>query len=175
MQPRYEAMPLAARCLRVGPSTTPAPSRLRFGPRVPAPYLMSPCVVEPYARTNVVPSAARVAVPRRETHHLCSRIENHAGNSFEYLNKSPSICCSIRTKAVTHRRLAPFTFRASRIMGDDVDREPNGSGESPFPLTAVDKWILSQTDEEFKLHDWEDLRQIIGENHLEHQSHVAQR
>ncbi len=60
-------------------------------------------------------------------------------------------------------------------MGDDVDREPNGSGESPFPLTAVDKWILSQTDEEFKLHDWEDLRQIIGENHLEHQSHVAQR
>ncbi|GJN66638.1 hypothetical protein VFPFJ_01235 [Purpureocillium lilacinum] len=51
-------------------------------------------------------------------------------------------------------------------MGDDVDREPNGSGESPFPLTAVDKWILSQTDEEFKLHDWEDLRQIIESNNL---------
>jgi len=60
-------------------------------------------------------------------------------------------------------------------MGDDVDREPSGSEESPFPLTAVDKWILSQTDEEFKLHDWEDLRQIIGENHLNTKVTVAQR
>lgn len=34
--------------------------------------------------------------------------------------------------------------------------------DSPFPLTDVDKWILSQTDEEFKLHDWQDLKTIIG-------------
>ncbi|KAL6878009.1 hypothetical protein HDV57DRAFT_518388 [Trichoderma longibrachiatum] len=38
--------------------------------------------------------------------------------------------------------------------------------DAPFPLTEVDKWVLSQTDEEFKLHDWEDLRHIIETNDL---------
>jgi hypothetical protein len=33
----------------------------------------------------------------------------------------------------------------------------------PFPLTDVDNWTLSQTDEDFKYHDWEELKQIIGE------------
>jgi hypothetical protein len=32
----------------------------------------------------------------------------------------------------------------------------------PFSLTDVDKWVLSQTDEEFHCHDWEELRTIIG-------------
>lgn len=40
--------------------------------------------------------------------------------------------------------------------------------EAPFPLTEVDKWVLSQTDEEFKYHDWDELRVIIGA-----QSHLA--
>lgn len=35
--------------------------------------------------------------------------------------------------------------------------------EAPFPLTDVDKWVLSQTDEEFKYHDWDELRQILSE------------
>lgn len=39
-------------------------------------------------------------------------------------------------------------------------------GEAPFPLTEVDKWVLSQTDEEYQCHDWEDLEKIIGENNL---------
>lgn len=45
-------------------------------------------------------------------------------------------------------------------MGDTVNlvKEP----EAPFPLTDVDKWVLSQTDQEFKYHDWDELRQIIG-------------
>lgn len=34
--------------------------------------------------------------------------------------------------------------------------------ELPFPLTEVDRWVLSQTDEEFHLHDWEELKVIIG-------------
>ncbi|TRX90759.1 hypothetical protein FHL15_008338 [Xylaria flabelliformis] len=38
--------------------------------------------------------------------------------------------------------------------------------EAPFPLTEVDKWVLSQTDEEFHYHDWEDLKKIIDENNL---------
>lgn len=41
--------------------------------------------------------------------------------------------------------------------------------ESPFPLTETDKWVLSQTDEEFHLHDWEELKDIIGETPLLHQ------
>ncbi|KAF3021577.1 hypothetical protein E8E14_013417 [Neopestalotiopsis sp. 37M] len=39
-------------------------------------------------------------------------------------------------------------------MGDHIE-------EPPFPLTDVDKWVLSLTDEEFKYHDWEDMRIII--------------
>ncbi|KAI0128406.1 hypothetical protein BJ170DRAFT_594258 [Xylariales sp. AK1849] len=38
--------------------------------------------------------------------------------------------------------------------------------EAPFPLTEVDKWILSLTDEEFHYHDWEDMCKIIGKNDL---------
>lgn len=34
--------------------------------------------------------------------------------------------------------------------------------DAPFPLTDVDKWVLSQTDEEFKKHGWEELKEIIG-------------
>ncbi|KAI1820316.1 hypothetical protein F4861DRAFT_73395 [Xylaria intraflava] len=38
--------------------------------------------------------------------------------------------------------------------------------ESPFPLTEVDKYVLSLTDEQFHYHDWEELKKIIGENNL---------
>lgn len=38
----------------------------------------------------------------------------------------------------------------------------NTGEEAPFPLTDVDKWILSQTDEEFQYHDWDELREILG-------------
>lgn len=40
-------------------------------------------------------------------------------------------------------------------MGESVE-------ESPFPLTDVDRWVLSQTDEEFQLHTWDELKEIIG-------------
>lgn len=43
-------------------------------------------------------------------------------------------------------------------MGDQ------GGVEAPFPLTEVDKWVLSLTDEEFKYHDWDELREIISES-----------
>ncbi|KAI1758966.1 hypothetical protein GGR53DRAFT_191346 [Hypoxylon sp. FL1150] len=38
--------------------------------------------------------------------------------------------------------------------------------DSPFPLTDVDKWVLSLTDEEYQYHDWEDMKKIIRENNL---------
>lgn len=38
-----------------------------------------------------------------------------------------------------------------------------GPPEPSFPLTDVDRWVLSQTDDEFKKHDWADLERIIGE------------
>jgi hypothetical protein len=34
--------------------------------------------------------------------------------------------------------------------------------DAPFPLTELDKIGLSQKDEDFKLHTWDDLKQIIG-------------
>jgi len=49
-------------------------------------------------------------------------------------------------------------------MGDN-DAKPRGEElekQPPFPLTEVDKWVLSQTDEEFHLHDWDELRNIVG-------------
>ncbi len=52
-------------------------------------------------------------------------------------------------------------------MGDDgasVKGQAKVVEESPFPLTEVDKWVLSQTDEEFHLHDWDELKNIIGED-----------
>ncbi|KAK3302531.1 uncharacterized protein B0T15DRAFT_514557 [Chaetomium strumarium] len=45
-------------------------------------------------------------------------------------------------------------------MGENVKEE------APFPLTDVDKWVLSQTDEEFTYHTWDELRQIIQDNRL---------
>lgn len=47
-------------------------------------------------------------------------------------------------------------------MGDAASADKFIS-EAPFPLTEVDKWVLSQTDEEFKKHDWKELKEIIGE------------
>ena len=32
----------------------------------------------------------------------------------------------------------------------------------PFPLTAVDRATLAQTDDEFVPHTWEELKSIIG-------------
>jgi len=54
-------------------------------------------------------------------------------------------------------------------MGDNTDGPGSAKlvEESPFPLTDIDKWVLSQTDEEFRLHDWEELKQIIAQNKLE--------
>lgn len=52
-------------------------------------------------------------------------------------------------------------------MGESINQvgaKKNGVHEdSPFPLTDTDRWVLSQTDEEFHLHDWEELKEIIGE------------
>jgi hypothetical protein len=42
-------------------------------------------------------------------------------------------------------------------MGDDI----TPAEEFPFPLTDVDKWVLSQTDEEFACHTWDELRELI--------------
>jgi len=57
-------------------------------------------------------------------------------------------------------------------MGDNAESQGSvkkavGEEDHPFPLTEVDKWVLSQTDEEFHMHDWEELKEIIATNKLE--------
>ncbi|KAJ9627398.1 hypothetical protein H2204_009809 [Knufia peltigerae] len=37
---------------------------------------------------------------------------------------------------------------------------------TPFPLTALDREILSMSDDDFHPHTWEELKQIIAENNL---------
>ncbi|PON24846.1 hypothetical protein TGAM01_v206353 [Trichoderma gamsii] len=49
-------------------------------------------------------------------------------------------------------------------MGDQGSLQ--ALADAPFPLTEVDKWVLSQSDEDYKLHDWDDLRHIIESNNL---------
>lgn len=51
----------------------------------------------------------------------------------------------------------------SHVAADnDFQMGENTREEVPFPLTEVDKWVLSQTDEEFKYHTWDELRHLIG-------------
>lgn len=38
--------------------------------------------------------------------------------------------------------------------------------QTPFSLTETDRQVLAQTDDEFVLHDWEDLKNIIARNDL---------
>lgn len=52
-------------------------------------------------------------------------------------------------------RVTTHPSRSHFKMGESVE-------ESPFPLTDVDRWVLSQTDEEFQLHTWDELKEIIG-------------
>ncbi|KEY67177.1 hypothetical protein S7711_03037 [Stachybotrys chartarum IBT 7711] len=52
-------------------------------------------------------------------------------------------------------------------MGEAPEKRSSGSEEAPFPLTDVDRWVLSQTDDEFKKHDWDDLKLIIETNRLD--------
>lgn len=44
-------------------------------------------------------------------------------------------------------------------MGSIQDEKP-----PPFHLTEVDRQILAQTDDEFVYHDWDELKDIIGES-----------
>ncbi|KAI1433124.1 hypothetical protein GGR50DRAFT_538842 [Xylaria sp. CBS 124048] len=49
-------------------------------------------------------------------------------------------------------------------MGDLQDTTQ--PAESPFPLTEVDRYVLSLTDDQYRPHDWKELKQIIGDNNL---------
>lgn len=42
--------------------------------------------------------------------------------------------------------------------------------QTPFSLTETDRQVLAQTDDEFVLHDWEDLKNIIGTDVISHLS-----
>ncbi|KAK3995946.1 hypothetical protein QBC44DRAFT_318807 [Cladorrhinum sp. PSN332] len=54
----------------------------------------------------------------------------------------------------------------SSSSSNDTKMGENVEETTPFPLTEVDKWVLSQTDQEFKCHDWEELREILATNQL---------
>jgi len=51
------------------------------------------------------------------------------------------------------------------VKEDDLEKIQVAE-EAPFPLTDIDKWVLSQTDEEFHLHNWEELKEIIGTSYV---------
>lgn len=45
------------------------------------------------------------------------------------------------------------------------------SQSTPFHLTELDRQLLAMSDEEFVAHDWDDLKDIIGEILLPSSSH----
>lgn len=48
-------------------------------------------------------------------------------------------------------------------MGDASTPVAPPAEEPPFPLTDLDRWVLGQTDKEFKRHDWQGFKDIIGQ------------
>ncbi|KAK4169517.1 hypothetical protein QBC43DRAFT_307898 [Cladorrhinum sp. PSN259] len=76
-------------------------------------------------------------------------------------------CCGVVTQVQqpgkhTQNYQTTINGSSSPKMGDKVMKPE----ETPFPLTEVDKWVLSQTDEEFQCHGWEELRELLGTNQL---------
>ena len=48
-------------------------------------------------------------------------------------------------------------------MSDNEKNDPDfEEEEAPFPLTELDKIGLKQKDEDFQLHTWDALKEIIG-------------
>jgi len=54
--------------------------------------------------------------------------------------------------------------KASRVAEVEI---PPLEESFPFPLTETDKRVLSQTDDEFQLHTWDELKEIVAANRLE--------
>lgn len=46
------------------------------------------------------------------------------------------------------------------------------SQSTPFHLTELDRQLLAMTDEEFEAHNWDNLRDIIGESSSPHSPHL---
>lgn len=51
-------------------------------------------------------------------------------------------------------------------MGDAPDDADVAALDAQFSLTELDRKVLSQTDDEFVAHDWEDLKRTIGASML---------
>lgn len=60
-------------------------------------------------------------------------------------------------------------------MGNPTSVEQKGNElekEAPFPLTDVDKWVLSQNDADWHFHNWDELREIVGKQPVTFPSQV---
>lgn len=62
--------------------------------------------------------------------------------------------------------IARFHTQPCFRMGDIPSNDASIEEKYPFHLTELDKWTLAQTDEEFKKHDWDELKRIIGESRV---------
>lgn len=56
------------------------------------------------------------------------------------------------------------TFTAGQLCRGQSSIMTVGHHDAPLPfnLTELDRQILAQTDEQFKAHTWNELKQIIG-------------
>lgn len=78
-----------------------------------------------------------------------------------------------RTRASVQRQPRVF-FSPSITMGEAFTTDTPPTEEAPFPLTELDRWILQQTDEEFKKHSWDELKKVIGKySSIEGASHSS--
>lgn len=54
---------------------------------------------------------------------------------------------------------------SDKVTNAEMNKDVGKDHEAlPFNLTDLDREVLSQTDEDFVYHDWEEMKQIVGRN-----------
>lgn len=92
-------------------------------------------------------------------HTTCSQTRPEKADRCTPALQQQFICSPSAGRTIPHtepHRPGPQASDKDFQMGENATPE-----EAPFPLTEVDKWVLSQTDEEFICHTWDELRHLI--------------
>lgn len=120
-----------------------------------------PCVGM-FSRLTSLASTTLHASPR--PHYLTTSQQLKASprlNLFLFLFPSHLLTSDLRTNRLFSLDLTSSQFSQLK-MGDFPPPPEIDPDNSPFPLTAADRKVLKQTDDEFHRHTWEELKQIIG-------------
>jgi hypothetical protein len=140
----------------------------RFVPLHSLLHVSPSCCLLRQPRSGIV--ALAVATPV-----LMHRVKFQSVQSFTSFVFPPQICSVKKPSSLRYcRRLLSYRtstkslrgphhhhHQRTTVSGKDIQMGENTTQEAPFPLTEVDKWVLSQTDDEFTYHTWDELRNLL--------------